>query len=95
MFVGILLLAIGLAIIKAGFAAKVAEYGVRELAPVDKETWAYIKEDDEQIYKQPTNGKFVSAIRCGSCHTLNPTQSMYCMVVAITIINVTKPIKGV
>ena len=54
------------------------EYCARELAPIAKETWAYIKEDDEQIYKQPTNGTIVSAIQCGSCPTLNPAQSNYC-----------------
>ena len=77
MFVGMPLLAMGVAITKAGFVGKAAEYGAREIAPVAKETWAYIKED-EPILKQPTNGQIVSAIQCGSCHTLNPAQSKYC-----------------
>lgn len=77
MFVGMPLLAIGLALTKAGFAGKVAEYGARELAPVAKETWNYIKEN-EPIQKQPATGKIVHAIQCENCHTLNPAQSMYC-----------------
>jgi hypothetical protein len=79
MFIGIPLLAIGIAMTRAGYIGKVAEYGSKELTPVAKDAWNYLKENDASTPSPKNNGgHVVNAIQCNSCQHLNATTSIYC-----------------
>ena len=80
LFIGIPLLAVGGWITQAGYASKVAQYGARELAPVAKETWHYLKEDEQKavVHTNEAKGNVVQAIQCPSCTTLNTIQAKFC-----------------
>ena len=79
MFIGIPLLGVGIAMTKAGYIGKVAEYGAKEITPVAKDAWNYFNEkDDASPPAKSSGGNIVNAIQCNSCQHLNATTSVYC-----------------
>ena len=74
----------GSAMTRAGYAADVAKYVCREMAPVTSEKFNYIAEETQEgvetIAKAVQRGKaaVVQAKQCQSCQTLNKVDANFC-----------------